>query len=168
MIQFLNSSEYGRGFGSWKNGGVSWDDELLVEGSRKHTHVFSREEGSEIWEEVSRLDQSYDSYKLSGRTLIAVDMNKFEVYSMIIANCTPELSIQNSTECTEMSVTFTLSHYGDRDDDSIEVENDCHIGRWVWELTTSEFFHFDSTLIKTLTNVDGDRCGYTDNTICLN
>ena len=158
-IQTLSSSIYGEGFGNWSYGMAMYEDLLVVE-SAEHTHIFAQEDGSEEWEEVLRLDQSYDDYELSGRTLIAVDGN--EVYSMIIADCTPEIIIQdapqeNSANCSEMNVVI-----------SFEGELQSLWGsflEWGLLITSSEFLEEDSTLIQNYTGSEDLIQNYT---ICLN
>ena len=164
-IQTLSSSVYGEGFGN-KTYGMSMDEDLLVIGSAKHTHVFAREAYNGVWEEVLRFDQSYNNFELSGRTLIAVDNN--EVYSMSIADCTPEIGIQDlssqkSTNCSEMS--FSISY-----ETEIEFDQD-----WDWglDIMTSEFLDEDSILVENYAgwihkqNNHTDYTNLTDNTICL-
>ena len=167
-VQFLSSSVYGEGFGGWGYKMTIYED-LFVVGSAEHTHVFAQEDGRGEWEEVLRLDQSYSSYVLVGRTLIAVDGDN-QVYSMIIADCTPEMSIQDvfseySAICSEMNVSF-----------SFEIELDWYF-EWGLFITTSEFFEEDSIFIQNYTgrlsqkdkekNPNKRQYNYTDYTICL-
>ena len=149
-IQTLSSSVYGEGFGNW-NYGKAMNEDLLVVGSAEHTHIFAREDGTDYWEEVLRLDLSYVSYELSGRTLIAVDGNS-QVYSMIIADCTPEMSTQvipskNSENCSEMEVSISF----ELDPGWGFFDWGSHWGRWGLFITTSEFLEEDSILIQNYT-----------------
>jgi hypothetical protein len=45
---------------------LALDKDILILGRISNTHVFSEKNG--IWEETITLNQSYDSYQLTGRT----------------------------------------------------------------------------------------------------
>jgi hypothetical protein len=134
---------------------------------------------------VLTLDKSYDSYALSGHTLVAVKDN--EVYSMSIADFTPELKIptQSSldTTCYEVDVSTRFSYkeasplwdgdqldlpYSDDPENTIEC-TESTVGVMVpWSVTIlqSDFLMSDSSVASS-TSGDGFDCGFTDSTTCL-
>ena len=168
----LNSSVYGKEFRK----AFTIGEGLLVVGSANHTHIFAQDIDSKEWKEALRLDQSYQSYKLSDRTLIAV--NEKEVYSMDIRDCTPgmttpHLTFDNSTHCYKMNVSVSFSYFDEHNGGmSAEHESgeECSMfwgESWQLRVMTSEFVDGDATVIKSLAPREDAECGYTS-TICLN
>lgn len=160
-------------------------DDLLVVGSSSYTHIFAEIE--DRWEEVLTLDKSYDSYALSGHTLVAVKDN--EVYSMSIADCTPELKIptQSSldTTCYEVVVSTRFSYkeaspliltlwdddqlvlsYSDDPETIIECTESTSAFMVPWSVTIlqSDFLMSDSSVASSTSGCD---CGFTDSMTCL-
>jgi hypothetical protein len=182
----LNSSDYDAdGFGP----AFALVDGLLVVSSSNYTHIFARENKGQ-WEEVLTLDKSYDSYALSGRTLVVVKGD--EVYSMNVADCTPEPIIPKSsmdTKCYEVDVFTQFSYktatsfwtsiwpsddvwselpYSQDAETTIEC-NETTVGFMMpWSLTIlqSDFLMSDSKIASS-TYGDGCDCGVTSSAICL-
>lgn len=160
----LNSSEYGNGFGH----SLAMDNGILVVGSTNHTHIFSQEnDGS--WEEILKLDEVYDSYEMSERTLITTNENK--VYSINIADCTPELPVpvqpllNGAKECYPVNISVSFKYDG-----GLGFLEKCIPQGWsTWEVSilTDELIESDSTVEKTMAPRDDQECGYTDSTTCL-
>lgn len=153
FIQNLDSSDYTEGFGQE----FAMSDGVLVVGSNNYTHFFSETDG--VWEEILKLDKSYDAYELSGRTLIAA--KDADVFSMNIEDCTPQMptkppSTGMNGECYYVNITSSrgVDEVYDYDDDSWQVSD--------WEVTirTETFLESDSTAINSVTQSDSTTCLY--------
>ena len=79
---------------------LTLDNNVLVVGGTNHTHIFSLQ--NDEWVETITLDQAFNDYQLSGRTLIAISEDN-EVYSFNIQDCmqamptqTPSISVAPS------------------------------------------------------------------------
>eukprot|EP00956_Cyclotella_meneghiniana_P040074 scaffold185924_cov67-Cyclotella_meneghiniana.AAC.10 len=153
FIQNFNSSEYTEGFGQE----FAVSDGVLVVGSNNYTHFFSETNG--VWEEILKLDKSYDAYELSGRILIAA--KGADVYSINIEDCTPQMptkppSTGMNRECYYVNITSSrgVDEVYDYDDDSSQVSE--------WEVTirTETFLESDSTAINSVTQSDSTTCLY--------
>ena len=94
------------------------DKGLLLVGSQNKTHVFMQQNDGIGFVDVETLvlDQSYDSYQLSGRTLVVVDQS--DVISMDIAECTHPVPTQvpsasgAPTSCYPVEVQFVTENLG--------------------------------------------------------
>jgi hypothetical protein len=92
LVQNLNSSDYGNGFGSR---GFTFDGELLAVGDDNVAHLFALQLNG-LWEETLSIEQSYDEYQLSGRTLIGIAQN--EAHFMNLEDCTQPMPTQVPTK----------------------------------------------------------------------
>jgi hypothetical protein len=176
----LNSSHYGDGFGQT----FAMGDGLFVVGSSFSTYIFAQENDNH-WEEVVTLAESYDSYALSGRTLVAVKDNA--VHLMNIADCTPELTTpaQSSlnTTCYEVDISIRFSYKTEDsylmdiwpelphsdDAESIVECNEMTVGYmtpWSLIILQSDFIISNSTVVSS-TAGNGYDCGRIDTTNCL-
>ena len=92
LIQQLNIT------GPGDNHQLALDNDMLVVRS-EITHIYSLQDGN--WEEtVITLDDSYDDYQLSGRTLLVTKNNETmasEIYAYNIEDCTQNMPTQSPT-----------------------------------------------------------------------
>jgi len=82
---------------------LALENDILVVRGDNNTHIYSLQDGS--WEKTITLDESYDDYQLSGRTLLATKLDytsldsttryplSSEVYSFDIQDCLRETQI---------------------------------------------------------------------------
>jgi hypothetical protein len=122
------------------------------------------------------LDQAYDSYHLSGRTLIGIEQN--EVHSMDITGCIQPMPTQAPsipavpTSCDWVNLTFSCNP--DRrsmldewdgayaaytmDTSCIVISQDLiyYGGYWEARIETREFLQSDAVIIEVFNNTDGN------------
>ena len=72
---------------------LTLDNDLLVVGGNNRTRVFSLQ--NDEWIETITLNQAYDDYRLSGRTLIATAKGSDQVYSFSIQDCVQDMPTQS-------------------------------------------------------------------------
>jgi len=87
------------------------DNDILVVRGYNRTHIYSLQAGS--WVESITLDESYDNYQLSGRTLLVTKYNYTsltgEISSINIQDCTQDMPTQSPSLSFVPTTSLSLS-----------------------------------------------------------
>eukprot|EP00579_Thalassiosira_antarctica_P000992 CAMPEP_0201868280 /NCGR_PEP_ID=MMETSP0902-20130614/2233_1 /ASSEMBLY_ACC=CAM_ASM_000551 /TAXON_ID=420261 /ORGANISM="Thalassiosira antarctica, Strain CCMP982" /LENGTH=865 /DNA_ID=CAMNT_0048393607 /DNA_START=106 /DNA_END=2700 /DNA_ORIENTATION=+ len=95
LPQSFKSSEYGPAIGH----ALALDEDVLVVGGQNKTYIFSEQNG--YFEETLTLNQRYNSFQISGRSVIAATDK--EVYTFNINRCTQSMPTQTPSLSTSPS-----------------------------------------------------------------
>lgn len=144
-----------------ESNGLVLNDGVLVLGGNNHTHIYTLQDDN--WEETITLDESYDSYQVTDRTLIAIKGS--EVYSYDTTPCIQTTQIPSPTmspssiEQDSLQPTSSLKPTETRYCIEITIVYDRNPWQTSWDL------FFNNALVKSHAANFGDTSF--SQTICL-